>query len=102
MAAKKHRKQRFTLFDAADHLKSREDIVAYLEACLEEDDEDPAFLAAALGDIARSHGMARLARETGLTREGLYKALSATGNPSLGTALKVMKALGIKLVPKVA
>lgn len=102
MKARKHRKGDFSPFDPAAHLQSREDIVLYLQACLENGDDDPAFLAAALGDVARSHGMARLSRETGLTREGLYKALSADGNPSLGTALKVLKALGIKLVPRVA
>ncbi len=68
---------------------------------MEEGDDDPALIAAALGDIARSHGMMKLARETGLTREGLYKALSAGGNPSFGTALKVLKALGVKLVPRI-
>jgi probable addiction module antidote protein len=102
MATRRRRKEKFTPYDTADHLKSREDVVAYLEACMEESDDDPAFIAAALGDIARSHGMVRLARETGLTREGLYKALSADGNPSFGTALKVLKALGVKLVPQVA
>ncbi len=102
MATRKRRKEKFTPYDTADHLKSREDIVAYLEACMEEGDDDPALIAAALGDIARSHGMMKLARETGLTREGLYKALSADGNPSFGTALKVLKALGVKLVPRVA
>jgi probable addiction module antidote protein len=102
MATKRRRKEKFTPYDTADHLKSREDVVAYLEACMEECDDDPAFIAAALGDIARSHGMVKLARETGLTREGLYKALSADGNPSFGTALKVLKALGVKLVPQVA
>lgn len=102
MATRKRRKEKFTPYDTADYLKTREDVIAYLEACLEEADDDPAVIAAALGDIARSHGMAKLARETGLTREGLYKALSADGNPSLGTALKVLKALGVKLVPQVA
>jgi probable addiction module antidote protein len=102
MAARKRRKEEFSPYHTSDYLKSVEDIVAYLEACMEEGDDDPAFIAAALGDIARSHGMMKLARETGLTREGLYKALSAEGNPSFGTALKVLKALGVKLVPKVA
>jgi probable addiction module antidote protein len=102
VATRKRRKEKFAPYDTADHLKSKEDIVAYLEACMEEGDDDPAFIAAALGDIARSHGMMKLARETGLTREGLYKALSAEGNPSFGTALKVLKALGVKLVPQVA
>jgi probable addiction module antidote protein len=69
---------------------------------MEEAGDDPAFIAAALGDVARARGMAQLARKTGLTREGLYKALAPDGNPSLGTVLKVMKALGLKLTPKAA
>ncbi len=77
-------------------------MVAYLEACLEEAPDDPALLAAALGDIARARGMMQLAKDTGMTREGLYKALSKDGNPSLATILKVIKALGLKLTPKVA
>ncbi|MGF6394950.1 addiction module antidote protein [Pseudomonas plecoglossicida] len=82
-------------WDAADHLKTEEDMLLYLEACLEEN--DPALLAAALGDIARARGMAQLARDTGLTREGLYKALSAEGNPSLATVMKVMAARRVRL-----
>src|SRR5215469_17715054 len=94
-------KEKFSRYDTADYLKSEEDMVAYLEACLEEAPDDPALIAAALGDIARAYGMVRLAKDTGLTREGLYKALSAGGNPSLGTVLKVMKALGMKLTPEI-
>jgi probable addiction module antidote protein len=67
---------------------------------MEEAGDDPAFIAAALGDIARAHGMIEIAKATGLTREGLYKALSADGNPTFGTVLKVLKALGIKLTPQ--
>jgi probable addiction module antidote protein len=85
MPAKKRRKEKFAPYDPAGHLKSKEDIVAYLEACMEEGDDDPALLTAALGDIARSYGMVKPARETGLTRMGLYKALSADGNPTFGT-----------------
>jgi probable addiction module antidote protein len=95
-------KESFSRYDTADYLKSEEDMVAYLEACMEEAGDDPAFIAAALGDIARAHGMVQLAKETGLTREGLYKALSKNSNPSFGTVLKVMKALGLKLTPKAA
>lgn len=102
MATKKRVKEIFSRYDTADYLGSEEDMVAYLEACMEEAGDDPAFIAVALGNIARSHGMAQLAKETGLTREGLYKALSAEGNPSLGTVLKVLKALGLKLTPQVA
>jgi probable addiction module antidote protein len=68
----------------------------------EEADDDPVFIAVALGTIARAQGMVQLAKETGLTREGLYKALSAGCNPSFGTVLKVLKALGMKLTPQVA
>lgn len=86
---------KLTKWDAVDHLKTEEDMAFYLEACL--DENDPALLAAALGDIARARGMAQLARDTGLTREGLYKALSVDGNPSLATIMKVMAALGVRL-----
>jgi probable addiction module antidote protein len=100
MATKRRMKETFSRWDAADYLKSEADMAAYLEACLEEAPDDPAFLAAALGDIARAHGMVRLAKETGITRDGLYKALSKDGNPSFGTVLKVLHALGLTFVPK--
>ena len=95
-------KEAFSRWDPADHLKSEADIAAYLAACMEEAGDDPAFIAAVLGDIARAHGMIDIAKATGLTREGLYRALSAEGNPSFGTILKVLKALGIKLTPQAA
>jgi len=79
---------------------SEEEIVAYLEAALE--DGDPTLVAAALGDIARARGMAEIARESGLGRESLYKALSPEGNPEFGTILKVVRALGLKLHASVA
>ena len=82
-------------WDAADYLKSDEDMAAYLEAALEEG--DPALFTAALGDIARAKGMSKVARKTGLGRESLYKALSPDGNPELATVLKVMQSLGLKL-----
>jgi probable addiction module antidote protein len=82
-------------WDAAEHLETKEDIAAYLEAALE--DGDPALVVAALGDIARSKGMTQLARDTGLGRESLYKALSIEGNPEFSTVLKVMQALGLRL-----
>lgn len=82
-------------WDVVDHLKTEEDMALYLEACFEEG--DPALVAAALGDIARARGISQLARDTGLTREGLYKALSADGNPSFATIMTVTKALGISL-----
>ena len=84
-------------WDSAEHLKTDEDMVQYLEACLEEAGDDAAFFAKALGTIARAKGMTQLANETGLGRESLYKALSGEGNPSFATILKVMTALGIKL-----
>lgn len=89
-------------YDSADYLRTTEEMAAYLEAAIDEGGDDPAFIANALGVLARARGMVQLAEETGLTREGLYKALSATGNPSLGTVMKVTKALGIKLVPQAA
>ena len=88
-------KTRTKTWDAAEHLKTDEDMAAYLEAALEE--SDPALIAAALGDIARAKGMADIARETGLGRESLYKALSRDGNPEFSTVLKVVKALGLRL-----
>ena len=82
-------------WDPAQHLESEEDMAAYLEAALAEG--DPALVAAALGDIARAKGMTQLARETGLGRESLYKALSPSGNPEFATVMKVVAALGLKL-----
>ena len=102
MATKRRKRESFSRWDAADYLKSDDDMAEYLQACLDEAPDDPALIAAALGDIARARGMVQLAKETGLTREGLYKALSKDGNPSLGTVLKVLKALGLKFTPQVA
>ena len=84
-----------TPWDPAEHLQTEEDMAAYLEVALEEG--DAALVAAALGDIARAKGMTQVAREAGLGRESLYKALSAAGNPELGTVLKVVAALGLQL-----
>ena len=84
-------------YDVAEHLRTPDEMAAYLNASITESDGDPAFVAKALGDIARAKGMAALARETGLGRESLYKALSADGNPQLATVLKVAKALGLQL-----
>lgn len=84
-----------TAWDPADHLQSEEDMAAYLEAALEEG--DPALIAAALGDIARAKGMTQVARDAGLGRESLYKALSPAGNPEFATILKVVAALGLQL-----
>ena len=84
-----------TPWDPAEHLETEEDMAAYLEAALEEG--DPNLIAAALGDIARAKGMTEVAREAGLGRESLYKALSPAGNPAFGTVLKVVAALGLQL-----
>jgi probable addiction module antidote protein len=84
-------------WDVVDHLQSEEEMVLYLEACFDEDPGDGSLIRAALGDIARARGMAQLARDTGLTREGLYKALSPEGNPEFSTVVKVLHALGLRL-----
>lgn len=83
-------------WDSAQHLQTKEDIVMYLDACLEEAGDDAAFIAKALGNIARAHGMKQLANDTGLGRESLYKALSGDGHSSFETILKVTRALGLK------
>jgi probable addiction module antidote protein len=84
-----------SLWDASDHLESEEDIIAYLDAALE--DGDPSIISAVLGDIARAKGMTQISNRTGLGRESLYKALSQNGNPEFATVLKVIKALGLRL-----
>ncbi len=84
-------------WDSAEHLKTPEDMAMYLEACLQEAGDDAAFIAKALGTIARVKGISQLARDTGMGRESLYKALSGEGNPSFATILKVTHALGIHL-----
>lgn len=89
------KKLKTRLWDAVDNLDTEEDMAAYLEAALE--DGDPALIGAALGDIARAKGMTQIARDTGLGRESLYKALSPDGNPEFATILKVINALGLKL-----
>ncbi len=89
------RKEKTSVWDAAEHLKTEADMAAYLEAALEEN--DPRLIAAALGDIAKAKGMTSIAKKTGLGRESLYKALSAEGNPEFSTVLKVVAALGLQL-----
>ena len=86
-----------TKYDVSEHLRTSEEMAAYLEACIEESQGDSAFIVKALGDIARAKGMSQVARETGLSRESLYKALSGDRTPSFDTVLKVVKALGIEL-----
>lgn len=87
----------FTTWDSAKYLKTEEDMAGYLEACIEESGDDPAFIARALGVVARARGMTQLARDTGISREGLYKALSGEGNPEFGTIVKVVHALGLRI-----
>lgn len=84
-------------YDVAEQLRTPEEMAAYLDAWLTEAPEDAAGIARALGDIARAKGMSQVARDAGLSRESLYKALSASGNPSFATVLKVAKALGVRL-----
>lgn len=91
----KRKKIKTRTWDVVEHLKTNEDMAAYLEAVLEEG--DPALVTAALGDIARARGMTEIAREAGLGRESLYKALSPEGNPEFATVMKVVRALGLKL-----
>lgn len=87
----------FAPFDAANYLDTVEDVAAYLEAIIDQGGEDPTVIARALGAIARSRNFSQIARQAGMTREGLYKALSADGNPSLATVIKVSHALGLRL-----
>ena len=91
-----------TRWDVAEHLRTPEEMAAYLEACLEEADGDAAFIAKALGDIARAKGMTQVARDAGVSRESLYKALSGERIPGFDTILKVIKALGLRLHADVA
>ncbi|MEQ5796334.1 MULTISPECIES: addiction module antidote protein [Paracoccus] len=87
----------FARYDSADYLKTEEDIAAYLEAVMDESGDDPAYIARALGVVARARNMTALAREVGMSRVGLSKALSGEGNPTLSTVMKVAKALGLKV-----
>lgn len=91
-----------TRYDVADHLRTPEDMAAYLDACIEESNGDATFIAKALGDIARAQGMTKIANDTGLSRESLYRSLDGEHTPSFDTVLKVIKALGLQLHAKVA
>lgn len=82
-------------WDVTEHLQTAEEVAAYIEAVLE--DGDPALIRAAIGDVARARGMTQIAREAGLSRESLYKALSTSGNPSFDTVARVLKTLGVRL-----
>ena len=95
--AEKSGTEQFIRWDPVDDLKTDEDVALYFQACVDEDPGDGSLVRAALGDIARARGMSQLARDTGLAREGLYKALSPEGNPEFATVMEVIKALGLKL-----
>lgn len=94
--------EKFSRYDVAEYLDTPEEMAAYLEAAMEEANRDAAFIARALGDIARAKGMTQIARESGLSRESLYKALSGDRSPEFETILKVVSALGLKLHATVA
>jgi len=96
-ATKKTAKTKTAAYDVAEHLRTPEEMAAYLDAWFVEAPDDAAGIARALGDIAREKGMTQVAKDAGLSRESLYRALSADGNPSFATILKVAKALGVKL-----
>ncbi len=87
----------FARWDATEHLRTEEDVRLYLEACAEEDPGDGSLIRAALNDIARAQNMSRLARDAGMTREGLYKALSENGNPTFTTVTRIARALGMRV-----
>ena len=87
----------FSAFDPADYLNSFDDVVAYREAVIDEGEDDPTLITQALGSIARSRNLSAIARQAGMSREGLYKALSAGGNPTFATVVKVARALGLRV-----
>jgi probable addiction module antidote protein len=94
---KQKRRTTTTRYDVTEHLRTPEEMAAYLEAAIEEAKGDATFIAKALGDIVRAKGMAQVARDAGLSRESLYKALSGERSPGFDTILKVVEALGLKL-----
>src|SRR5438874_10200808 len=96
-AVKKPARTKTTPHDVAEQLRTREEMAAYLDAWFEEAPDNAVGIARALGDIARARGMTQVARDAGLSRESLYKALSENGNPSFATVLKVARALGVRL-----
>jgi probable addiction module antidote protein len=101
MATRTRKTQRFARYDSADYLKTPEDVAEYLVAAFEAGGDDAAYMAHVIGVAARAHGgMTKLAKDTGMTRAGLYKALSKDGNPSFDTIVKTMRVLGVRLVPQ--
>lgn len=97
VVAKKALRTKTTPYDVSEHLRTPDEMAAYLDAWFEEAPDDAAGIARAFGDIARAKGMSQVAKDAGLSRESLYRALSAEGNPSFATILKVAKALGVRL-----
>lgn len=89
--------EKFSKWDAADYINTDEDARLYLQACAEEDPGDGSLIRAALNDIARARNMTQLAQAAGMTREGLYKALSENGNPAFSTVMRITSALGMQL-----
>ncbi len=88
---------KFSRYDSADYLETQDDILAYLDAVMAEGGDDPAFVTRALGVVARARNVSKLARDTGMSREGIYKALSDEGNPSFATVAKIVSALGFRI-----
>ena len=88
---------KFSRYDTADYLETQEDIAAYLDAVMEEGSSDPGYVTRALGVVARARNISKLARDTGMSREGIYKALSDEGNPSFATVAKIAGALGLRI-----
>ncbi len=93
----KANREKFAPYDSADYLRTEKDVASYLKACMKEAGDDPAFIVQALGTVANAKGMSGLAKMTGLTREGLYKALSKGGNPGFGTVFRVIRAMGLRI-----
>ena len=89
--------QKFSRYDSADYLETEDDIAAYLDAVMSEGGDDPAYITRALGTVARARNISKLARDTGMSREGIYKALSDDGNPSFATVAKIAQALGLRI-----
>jgi probable addiction module antidote protein len=103
MTTRNRKAEKFARYDSADYLKTPEDVAEYLVAAFEDGGDDAAYMAHVIGIAARAHGgMTKLAKETGMTRAGLYKALSKDGNPSFDTIIKAMRVLGVRLVPQLA
>jgi probable addiction module antidote protein len=103
VAARTRKTEKFARYDSADYLKTAEDVAEYLMAAFEDGGDDASYMAQVIGVAARAHGgMTKLAKETGMTRAGLYKALSKDGNPSFETIVKAMRVLGVRLVPQLA